>query len=77
MHTKRVKDLASGDLLQLSEPDGVARVTNVSPMPIIEMKGDKCFEITAEVVDGPGKGETMRLLQGGNDEAVLAGTKPD
>lgn len=72
MQTKCVKDLIAGDLLQLSEPDGVASVIKITPMPIIDHVNGKCFEITAEVVDGPDKGEQMRLLQGGNDEAVLA-----
>jgi hypothetical protein len=65
MQTKRIADLSKGD--QIALDNGVGTITKVERCPIIEMKGDLCYEV--EWTDK--NGETGRALQGGHDEVQL------
>jgi hypothetical protein len=75
--TKLIKDLAPGDRVVLSEPDGVAVVTSCNrdrAMDIIEhADGGKSYAVSMRVVDGPEKGETIKnQCYSGNSAVAIA-----
>lgn len=66
MQTKRIEDLSRGDKVALD--NGVGTVTKVERCRIVEIKGDRCYEVEWQDENG----ETGRALQGGHDEVQLA-----
>ena len=59
MVTKLIRDLQTGDVVKIVEPEGKARVSHIERSRLFQAVGG-CFRIDLTVTDGPHKGEKIR-----------------
>lgn len=69
MHTKLIKDLKIGDVVQISEPDGTARITAKERSRLFRASGG-CFRLDMTIESGPNKGKQITDQHHPGDDAV-------
>lgn len=69
MHTKLIKDLNVGDIVQISEPEGTARITAKKPSRLFHASGG-CFRLDMRLESGPHQGHEVKDQHHPGDDAV-------